>query len=88
MRVMTTHGRTLFSIAVIVAVILASPHAQNRATAKPRLAVFSGPNATIQNNKPLVTSNKAREAHGLPLRRDTSGRPLMDSPRYQSLRPR
>lgn len=85
MRVMTTHCRTLFSIAIVVALIVASPHAQDRATAKPRIAVFSGPNATIQNNKPLVTSNKAREEHGLPLRRDASGRPVMDSPRYQRL---
>jgi hypothetical protein len=47
--------------------------------------VFSGPNATIQNNKPLVTSNKAREQYGLPLRRDASGQPLVDWPRYQRL---
>ncbi|WP_327242116.1 asparaginase domain-containing protein [Streptomyces sp. NBC_01320] len=35
--------------------------------AKPRIAVFSGPLATISNNAPLVTSNKARRKHGLPL---------------------
>lgn len=35
---------------------------------KPRIAVFSGPTATIQNSEPLVTSNKAREKYGLPLR--------------------
>ena len=29
---------------------------------KPRIAVFSGPNATIANSPPLVTSNKARLA--------------------------
>ena len=52
---------------------------------RPRIAVFSGPNATIQNNKPLVTSNKAREQYGLPLRRDASGQPLVDWPRYQRL---
>ena len=34
---------------------------------KPRIAVFSGPTATIQNTEPLVTSNKAREKYGLPL---------------------
>ncbi len=27
---------------------------------KPRIAVFSGPTATIQNSQPLVTSNYAR----------------------------
>ena len=47
--------------------------------------MFSGPTATIQNNKPLITSNKAREQYGLPLRTDERGRPLMDWPRYQRL---
>ncbi|MEM9037659.1 MAG: asparaginase domain-containing protein [Actinomycetota bacterium] len=32
-----------------------------------RIAVFSGPTATIQNTPPLVTSNKARARAGLPL---------------------
>ena len=32
-----------------------------------RIAVFSGPTATIQNTPPLLTSNKARSKHGLPL---------------------
>lgn len=32
---------------------------------KPRIAVFSGPTATIGNSPPLVTSNKARRLHGL-----------------------
>ncbi|MDB4444310.1 hypothetical protein N9174_03130 [bacterium] len=35
--------------------------------AKPKIAVFSGQTATIQNSLPLVTSNKAREKHGIPL---------------------
>ena len=33
---------------------------------KPRIAHFAGPNATIQNSPPLVTSDKAREKYGLP----------------------
>jgi L-asparaginase len=33
---------------------------------KPRIAVFSGPNATIQHTEPFVTSNKARVKYGLP----------------------
>jgi len=33
---------------------------------KPRIAVFSGPNATILNSPPLVTSNKARALRSLP----------------------
>lgn len=32
---------------------------------RPTIAVFSGPTATIGNSPPLVTSNKARLAHGL-----------------------
>jgi hypothetical protein len=34
--------------------------------ARPRIAVFSGPTATIMNSAPLVTSNQARDRHGLP----------------------
>jgi L-asparaginase len=33
----------------------------------PRIAVFSGPTATIQNSPPLITSNKARSSNDLPL---------------------
>jgi L-asparaginase len=40
---------------------------------RPRIAVFSGPTATIQNSEPLVTSNKAREKYGLPLRTNSDG---------------
>ena len=34
---------------------------------KARVAVFSGPRATVQNSPALVTSNKARRTHGLEL---------------------
>ena len=50
---------------------------------KPRIAVFSGPTATIQNTEPLVTSNKAREKYGLPSRTHEDGTPL----RFDVLRP-
>ena len=50
---------------------------------KPRIAVFSGPTATIQNSEPLVTSNKAREKCGLPPRTQPDGTPL----RFDVLRP-
>src|SRR5690242_13299328 len=50
---------------------------------RPRIAVFSGPTATIQNTEPLVTSNKAREKYGLPLRSHADGSPL----RFDVLRP-
>jgi L-asparaginase len=53
---------------------------------KPRIAHLSGPTATIQNTPPLVTSNKARARHGLPLRTDAEGRPLaFDALRAQRL---
>jgi hypothetical protein len=35
-------------------------------SAKPRIAHLAGPNATIQNSPPLVTSNKARAKYHLP----------------------
>ena len=40
---------------------------------RPRIAHLAGANATIQNSPPLVTSNKARVMHGLPLRTDNHG---------------
>ncbi|WP_162418266.1 asparaginase domain-containing protein [Cyclobacterium roseum] len=40
---------------------------------KPRLAIFSGPTATIQNSYPLITSNKAREENELPLLTSSEG---------------
>src|SRR5687768_14979803 len=33
---------------------------------RPRIAVFAGPNATVLNSEPLVTSNAARVRAGLP----------------------
>lgn len=52
----------------------------------PRIAVFSGPTATIQNSPPLLTSNKARTKYGLPLLTTTSGDPLpVDNVRAQRL---
>ncbi len=51
--------------------------------ARPRIAVFSGPTATIQNTEPLVTSNKAREKYGLPPRANADGSPM----RFDVLRP-
>jgi len=47
-----------------------------------RIAHLSGPTATIQNTPPLVTSNKARALHDLPLRLDAQGR----APRFDALR--
>ncbi|MBI2706388.1 MAG: asparaginase, partial [Actinobacteria bacterium] len=50
---------------------------------KPKIAVFSGPTATIQNSEPLVTSNKARAQHGLTPRTNPDGSPM----RFDGLRP-
>src|SRR2546426_313687 len=43
---------------------------------KPRIAHLAGSSATIQSSPPLVTSNKAREKHGLPLVTGSDGAPL------------
>jgi len=50
---------------------------------KPRIAHLAGPNATIQNSPPLVTSNKAREKYGLSPLTNPDGSP----PRFDALRP-
>ena len=40
---------------------------------KLRIAHLSGPNATIQNTPPLITSNKARRRYNLPLLKNPDG---------------
>jgi hypothetical protein len=52
-------------------------------TGKARIAHLAGPNATIQNTPPLVTSNKARARRGLPLLTTPDGSPA----RFDVLRP-
>src|SRR5215831_18511812 len=52
-------------------------------TAKSCIAHFAGPNATILNSPPLVTSNKARRKYGLPLVINPDGAPM----RFDVLRP-
>src|SRR5499427_6975003 len=47
------------------------------------IAHLAGPNATIQNTTPLVTSNKARAKHRLPLLANPDGSPA----RFDVLRP-
>jgi hypothetical protein len=59
---------------------MASSEAQAQ---RPKIAVFSGPTATIQNSEPLVTSNKARKKYGLPLRANPDKSPA----RFDALRP-
>jgi hypothetical protein len=56
--------------------------------AKARIAHLAGPNATIQNTPPLVTSNKARAKHGLSLLTYPDGSPVrFDVLRTQRLAP-
>src|SRR3990172_5629252 len=52
-------------------------------TKKARIAHLAGPTATIQNTPPLVTSNKARSKHGLPLIKDVDAMPV----KFDALRP-
>jgi L-asparaginase len=59
------------------------PHVTDVASKKIRVAHLAGPNATIQNTPPLVTSNKARVRHGLPQLTDADGQPV----RFDPLRP-
>jgi L-asparaginase len=76
--------------AVLIAAVASLPNPLAGASApgpaqgaKPRIAVFSLTNATLQNSPPLVTSNKAREQHGLPLLSTEDGSPL----RFDVVRP-
>jgi L-asparaginase len=62
-----------FSSLAVLSATLASA-----ADRKPRIAIFSGPTATIQNSRPLITSNKARHAAGLPPLNGTDGQPVVD----------
>lgn len=75
-------GYATFAAAVACALLVGTAAI---AADKPKIAIFSGPTATIQNNKPLITSNKAREQYGLPVRKDEYGAVMTDWPRYQRL---
>jgi L-asparaginase len=50
--------------AILIAAFVTAGPAQ---TGRPRIAVFSGPTATLQHGESLVTSNKAREKYRLPI---------------------
>lgn len=76
----TASALSFFLAIALLASIAALARAQ---TSKPKIAVFSGPNATIQHAEPFVTGNKAREQYGLPLRTGRDGTAL----RFDSLRP-
>ncbi len=73
--------RALLLVLVFVGTMSTYARAQ-----KPKIAVFSGPTATIQNSQALVTSNKARKKYGLPLLSNPDGTPLrFDALRHQRL---
>jgi len=59
--------RAILSILIVIVTGLGLWPSASQAKTKPKIAVFSGPRATIQNSEPLVTSNKARIKHGLPV---------------------
>ena len=59
--------------AAVVLALIASAPAFAASAGKPKIAVFSGPTATIQNNEPFLTSIKARELHKLPPLKDEDG---------------
>ena len=70
---MTKMKMKLIPLLVLGSSLVAVPlaHAQ-----KPKVAVFSGPTATIQNSQSLVTSNQARAKYGLPLLTNSDGTPI------------
>lgn len=55
------------------------------AAEKPKIAIFSGPTATIQSNHAFITSNKARAKYGLPPLNGADGKPSTDVLRPQRL---
>jgi len=56
-------------------------------TRKAWIAHLAGPNATIQNTPPLVTSNKARGKHNLPLLTHSDGTPQLVDKRLKHFAP-
>src|SRR5581483_10863271 len=66
---------------------LAAPFTEkgNPMESKPKLRIahLAGPNATIQNTPPLVTSNKTRQKHDLPLLKNPDG----SVSKFDALRP-
>ncbi len=76
---MSLIASTLRSLCILILLVDALPAIAD----KPRIAIFSGPTATIQNSESLVTSNKARVKHGLPQLTNPDGTPI----RFDAIRP-
>lgn len=70
---MKTEELALITVTLMLGLVFSGSAAAQR---RPRIAVFSGPNATMQNTIPLVTSNKARLAHGLSPLKNPDGSPM------------
>lgn len=68
---MITTNPLKFNLILILLVLL--NYREGYSQEKPRLAIFSGPTATIQNSYPLITSNKAREMNDLPMLTSDNG---------------
>jgi L-asparaginase/Glu-tRNA(Gln) amidotransferase subunit D len=68
---------TILFVTILVSVSLKAE------AGKPKIAVFSGPSATIQNSAPLFTSNKARKLYRLPLLKTPDG----NTPKHDLLVP-
>lgn len=64
------------NLTLITFLLLLFLYKEGIAQEKPRLAIFSGPTATIQNSYPLITSNKARASNNLPLLTNSEGEKL------------
>jgi hypothetical protein len=82
MSIIQTRGSAV-TMVVLPLLCAASAAIVGAQAAKPRIAVFSGPNATIQHTEPLVTSNLARAKYGLPLIKNPDGSAV----RFDALRP-
>ena len=74
MKVRGVSIRYVLTTGLLLCLALASQRASS--DDKPRIAVFSGPRATIQSSPPLVTSNKARQKYGLAELQNLAGVPL------------
>lgn len=76
--------KSLFIFAILLLLVSNQLPAEATAeVAKPKIAVFSGPRATIQSSQALVTSNKARQKYGLQTLKNADGTDL----KYDHLAP-
>ncbi|NHE57022.1 asparaginase domain-containing protein [Cyclobacterium plantarum] len=83
---MTTTNQFPISPKFVFFLLLVFSFKVGNAQEKPRIAIFSGPTATIQNSHPLITSNKAREQNELSLLTNDEGETMpFDRLYYQKI---